>query len=465
MTSLIDKILIWYLSYDLQTTPSNLWKFLRFILHWLTLPIKLLIIGTLGFIMILRNLFWLKSKDVPKLPDYFSRQEIWQYVFANLTILNTDQIQLYVNRVDLNETPNGVNHNVDHQAYRQGSFLFLMRLLGVNVERMERALGLHFQGKFGVSRGYYPTTQLSSMSINHQSTSGDMLIGSILGLLHCHNKDLLDRYDDVIHGIVNNDYGMREGSFLPPSDERLLDLWTKNMQQTGGQCNLKSARASWAPGLLTVGAQSLNILAAIKTGLTYRKSKILQQAYNRLLWGYGYGLLSLFPTAFIPSWRGYFNDHNCINSAYILARLSTNRFGKIWWSLIVLYVWLLSYKWYNPYFTYLTKTLWPHLIRDSYVDKCKDYFYNEGKVPQLFFMEYVTAPTETTPKSYPISYDQMNNGAEFYIDEPQFIKEGGTGPLKRNGLGWLFAASLSDIEEAKIFLQNFLLTNQPKGKV
>src|SRR5690606_39758278 len=76
------------------------------------------------------------------------------------------------------------------------------------------------------------------------------------------------------------------------------------------------------PGLECTGSSAITLLAALKVGSKILKSKTHKETYNKLFWKYGYGFLSLFPTTFIPSKRGYFNDHNCMVAAYILAKLA-----------------------------------------------------------------------------------------------------------------------------------------------
>src|SRR5690606_22888301 len=109
---------------------------------------------------------------------------------------------------------------------------------------------------------------------------------------------------------------------------------------------------------------ALTILASLRIASKVTDSSVCRKEYNNLLWRYGYGLLSLAPTAYIDSQRGYFNDHNCLISLYALFRLADSPLGKLFWALPMVYVWTLSRHWYNGYFTGLVRECIPWLIPD-----------------------------------------------------------------------------------------------------
>ena len=67
----------------------------------------------------------------------------------------------------------------------------------------------------------------------------------------------------------------------------------------------------------------------------------------------------------------------CLIALYVLSKSSKTTLGKLFWKIPMVYVWLLSKHWYNGYFTGLVKECYPNVISKSYIDKCKQYLYEE----------------------------------------------------------------------------------------
>lgn len=377
-------------------------------------------------------LFW-KVRSLPNLVDEDKRKEYFKKVYYSLPVFDNNFFQLYVNRVKADEIPNGTNHNDDHQAARHGTYSFLMSILDKRNNRIDEALSSHMARKYGIVRGF-KVKSLEDVEFNLKNTSGDQLLGICLGILpyalnqttdtdlnNPRNQTLTERFEQIVNDIIDNDYALR--------DEDL---------------SKKADRGMWQPGLETVGAQSITILATLKLAERLG-SPTAKTHYNKLSRYYGYSLLSFFPTTFFPTQRGYFNDHNCLVAAYILTKLSKG-FSKYFWGSVMLYVWSLSYKWYNGYFTGLVNDALPGVISKNYLETCKKYIYEME--PKTISQD---KGTHRKAQVYPVAFNMMNQG-EFHPDEDHKIvlnheKE------HLSGLGWLAHAIMIDPEESKRFLK------------
>lgn len=411
-----------YVQFYRQLSPPTWWKALRFVLHWLTLPIKLLVIGGWSVYLHIYMFFFWKKRKLSDLPHKAYRKTIFLELFKHLPVFKSDLIELYVNRVPIFEPITGKNHNTDHQAARHGTYSFLMSLLHKRTPQIDTALRMHLQKSFGICRGY-KQGEGGQLEFNGDNTSGDQLLGLALGMLHCNDPMTQEEYELALLGIINNDYAIKSEDGLS-----------------------KSAHGMWQPGLETVGAQALTILAALRIGCLL-KLPSAKTHYKKLMWKYGYGLLSLFPTTWSFKNRNYSNDHNCIVGAYILAKTSKG-LAKWYWTFVALYVWSLSYKWYNGYYTGLIRDIHPKLISDKYVEECQKYMYEE---PPLNFAKSVYWHPWVDAKTYPVKFNDMNQG-EFFPDEVQQERHD-TSVLTRSGLGWLASVVMLDPKEAWEFLQ------------
>jgi hypothetical protein len=111
----------------------------------------------------------------------------------------------------------------------------------------------------------------------------------------------------------------------------------------------------------------------------------------------------------------------------------------------MLFIWSLSYKWYNPYFTGLIRDVAPWAIPQSYADKCKAYLYEE--LPITYEKGW---GIEVDPEEFPVPFNKLDQG-EFWPDMQQkVVKQFCFKSL--SGLGWFAAAAMIDLEEAKEFM-------------
>jgi len=437
-----------YQKFILRTNPSILWKVIRYILHIITIPLKLFTIGFNSLLMVVFHLNFLKKRVVPNESSDEDRKFILNYVYKQLPIYENEEIQLYTNRVPVNIQPDGENHNPDHQCSRQGTYSFLMNTVDKGNDKIIHALKRHLW-KHVLLRGYK-----QDGSYNVDTVSGDMLIGLSLGMLNLPkdsdmSSEIRDSFDELLHGIIENDYALTEQRDLGPIEDPIeSELWNEELKKVGmrpEKVRIKSSRAMFQPGLETVGAQAITLLSALKIGDKIVGSSYAKKEYKKLIWYYGYGLLSLFPTTFIPSKRAYFNDHNCIVAAYILAKLATNKVSQWYWTLVVKYVWRLSKPYYNPYFTGLMLDLDPDSISNEYHKECLSYLYEE--LPKVN-SEYGTL---RKPLEYPVKYNDQERD-EFYVDTAPGIVDTIQGKY-RSGLGFLAGAIMLEPEKAKEWLK------------
>lgn len=402
----MEKLIEQYNQYILNLKPSKTWKVTRFILHWLTLPLKLITIGGLGTFQILSNLKNYRKNDMP-IPGANRKKEFFRHVFNQLPVFEG----LYMNRVPLHiGAPDGTNQNTDHQCSRQGTYTFVMRKLGLLEDKSERALAKHIQGAM-LYRGYKRHFLDGDIIVNDINVSGDMLCGLSLGMVDSKYDELNRKHVNLMECVINNDYALLEG-----------------------RADKKSDRGMWQPGLETVGAQALTLLASLRLAEKNGSVKCGKE-YKKMLYMYGYGLLSLFPTAYIDKQRGYFNDHNCLMALYVLSKHSSSVFGRIFWGIPMVYTWLLSRHWYNGYFTGLLRDCYPNLVSEKYIEKCQAYLYAE--LPRTWTAEGVDTSNGDIQPSYNEQYED-----EFFPDVKQTLKFGQFDPKLKcwGGLGFVATA-------------------------
>jgi hypothetical protein len=336
---------------------------------------------------------------------------------------------------------NGTNHNDDHQASRQGAYHFVMDKLGLVTEEIVNGSRMHIQQKW-LTRGYKYDPYKNEYSFNVHTVSGDMLCGLNLAALVTPNG--FDEYDQLIESIIENDYSLLQGiqpEVDQPGHEEYKQLLKRNDYRFE-RVNFKSDKGMWQPGLETFGNQALTILAALRINEIKNGNRNAGKHYRKLLWNYGYGLLSLFPTAYFDKQRNYSNDYNCLMSLYVLSKLSKSKWGKLFWKIPMYYVWSLSKHWYNGYFTGLVRDCYPKLISDKYIAKCEAYLYQEEPNPYAWY-----GCKEEIVKEVPVKYNDLN-ADEFSVRHDQ-KSTNGLGQVKI-GLGFLACAVMLEKDPKKL---------------
>ncbi len=424
-----------YIELIAKVNPSENWKKIRLILHWATIPLKLLLIGFLGIFGILYNR--LRYRKRPAEPKNFDKENRLRKILKFLPVLKNENFDLYLPRQPVTAGAfNGADHCTDHQLLRQGQYVFLMSKLNKRTPQMENALVNFIQGVH-LLRGYKWDYKDSKFVNNMQSTSGDMLLGLCLAMLDTTlgNEDqsmLLEKFDQLVCGIVDNDYALLEGE--KPKEEPYITLYENNPK-------IKSSRGMWQPGLETVGAQALTLLAALKTNAKKNKSVSSEKEYWDVFYKKGYALLSLLPTAYLPNKRGYFNDLNCIHALYILLTLSETKVEKFVYRFALRYVFNLSKSWYNPYFTGLINEVAPDLISKKYLSKVKEYLYEEE--PLVWTLDN---PATVISNKVPVPLGFLSHSEFAFGDRLDKIAVQNTGVKVFTGLSELAAMVLLDPE-------------------
>lgn len=460
-----------YVKFLLKTLkPSKTWKVTRFVLHWLTLPLKLLVIGSLGGYQILKNSLFAKNRMVPEMPTTEEKQAAFKKIWDRLPVWRNNNFHVYAPRVPYPQPPNGHNHSSDHQCSRQGTYQFIVNQLGQPSEGIIAGTMAHIQPPW-LLRGFNYNAYEDTMDYNAGTVSGDMLTGLSLAIseLSANNAEVTDpeqnifvgmtgnmyvlreRFDELMMYVVEHDYALIEGA-SPEKGDYGYELWKELYEKESGnlaRIRMKSERGMWQPGLETVGAQALTILAALRVADKKIRSPEAGKQYRKLLWKYGYGLLSLFPTAFISSKRGYFNDHNCMVNLYVLSRLADTKIGRLYWKACMLYVWALSKHWYNPYFTGLLEKAHPGTVSEEYRNKCIAYLYNKEMPRDYGFRTKVVGKS----KLVPVPYNKLDED-EFSpdIEQDQEVHVDLESERWRSGLGFLASAVM--IEKDPKFLLN-----------
>lgn len=425
----------------LNPNPPKWWKALRFLLHWVTIPVKLLLIGGLGIYQIIYyKLFSEKRQAVP---------EHWTIdldeLLKKLPVYNSEHLKCYVNRTLTSEPITGTNHNTDHQCSRHSTFAFLLSKLGGNTRdaAIDKGVYSHIQGKY-LCRGY-----TTDGKYNARTTSGDMLCGLNLAMLDTKNDILKDRYDLLIKCIIENDYSLLEGARPADDDDNLAIIYDEKLAEAGMRPELvkmKSARGMWQPSIENVGAQALTLLASLRVADVKLGNLDARREYKNMLWKHGLGLLSIFPTAYIDSRRGYFNDHNCLISLYVLSKLSTSKWGKLFWKIPMIYVWSLSKHWYNGYFTGLMFDAYPEMLKNpknyAYLMECMSYLQEPDLKDVL--QRPVNYKAEFLTTDVPVNLKTIRED-EFYPDMGHNIispEADGNTQYYRTGLGYLASVTM-----------------------
>jgi len=433
----------------LELTPKW-WYPVRFILHWISLPIKLIVIGSLGVFQIINQTLRFSNRVIASRLNEEQKRGIIRRVFTKLPIVRNMNEELYVNRVPYYQKPNGYNQNIDHQCSRHSTYTFLMSRIGKRNEAQETAVLKHINGET-LYRGYN-----WAEDVNMDTVSGDMLCGLNLAMLDAVSSTkpgvinqgttgdaLKDAFDELVCGIIKNDYALLENpNKAPEAPSPENEAYNEELQRVKHRPKIKSTRGMWQPGLETVGAQAITLLAAVRVADKKCGSLTPAREYSKLLYRYGYGLLSLFPTAFIQHKRGYFNDHNCMIGLYVLAKLADSKLGKLFWTLPMIYVFLLSYRYRNGYFTGLLLDVAPWLsgMLSYHKQQCEDYLFESDNVIMYSREGGIEIPQA---QELPVPFNEMNQ-SEFHPDQDQkhFTNNPGDVNMIRtdnyhSGLGWM----------------------------
>lgn len=362
----MEKLKTKYNEYILTVNPSKSWKALRFLLHWISIPVKLIRNGFVGTSQMIANRKAKIRKPLANgVPPLQTRQHYFRKIFNALPLLKTTEMNTYVTQVPYYSIPNGYNHNPKMQCVTHSTYYFLMSKLGLQNEKMEVATRMLMQGKW-LCNGFIKNPYNPTVDYNVRSVGANQLIGLNLAIMSQGSPS--EEFDVLITSILEHDYSLLEYELVDgdPGYELYKKLLKSNSYRPE-KVLMKSHAGMFQPGLELNGTNALAILAALRVAQVKNGNREAGKVYRKLLWQYGYGLLSMIPTTS--------TDSSALVALYTLSKLSKSKLGKLFWKIPMLFTWALSKHWFNSYYTGLVKECYPGTISKEYVDQCLTYLY------------------------------------------------------------------------------------------
>lgn len=350
---MLNKLALKYFKLILNPNPSKTWKALRFILHWVTLPMKIFTVVSAGLIQITIKKI-ASARTSPDVTTLEEKRALFQKSMAELKVLKTEELELYCD-VIYGDVPMPHNYDTHYQALNQGLYAYSMNKLGLFNEKIDSAVRMHMQSKW-LCRGYKMNPHEDQIQYDAHSTSGEMLTGMSLAMLT--NVDLItrDKFEELMTNVVQNDYALSEYGGPYPGTA-LYPLYKDFFNAVGDRSELlkmKSSIGMFQPGLEIGGMRALQVLSALRVASKVCKDPVAQKAYNDLVFKYGYGLLALFPTVFSAANE---NLANCQIAVHILESLADTKLSKLFWKVSAMYLSALAYKTNVPGLRFIYQTV------------------------------------------------------------------------------------------------------------
>jgi len=338
-------------------------------LSWILMFIYIPLVLIIALVQHVRNFtfkknskYWFKGIRFPS-RDY---RDVLYDLYYHSPIYKENGHHLYVCRVPFDLKPDGMNHNTDHSALRHGTYLAIMKKIGVVTESMVRSQNSHYNASSDeFHRGYYVK---EDGTIDHQSfnpVSGDCVVGHCFAYSH-HRDDMeLDMASIAYHCIKNQ--GLKTNGVISSVANFLPAI---------------QGKPSETP--VVVGAQNITYLAVVRCGMDAIKRLSPEMirfrglpSYRYFAWNYykrliiyGGFLSIMFPTVGVWWRRSYNNDVICMMSAYVLHKLSSNRLEKILYGISGFYIWSLSWPWLNGFFSGLLREMLGKFPTETYMNRC-----------------------------------------------------------------------------------------------
>lgn len=365
---MLDKLIKKYVEFVMNPAPSKSWKVMRFILHWLTLPIKLFLVSSIGISNIVMNLF-IKDQLIPTMPSLETKQTYFNLILNHLPVFKGNHIELYCNDVPYYNIADGSNHNTDNQCSKQARYMFLMDKLGLRNDQQNVALATHMNQQW-LARGYKRNPYDDQIQYNAATVPGDTLCNLNLAMLNSKSDLLTIKYEDMLGHLIDNDYSLLEGA-CPKKGFFGYELYQEELKKHyPEEIRMKSFLSMFQPGLECTGPQALTLLAALRVGDKKLGLPSAKKEYRKMLWRYGYGLISLFPAS-----KQGANNENCLIALYTLSKLADTKLGKFFWKIPMVYCWALSRHEYSSYLTGMLEDCYPTTVSTTYLNKCSAYLY------------------------------------------------------------------------------------------
>jgi hypothetical protein len=373
-----------------NVNPSKLWKSIRFVLHWLSLPVKIFYNLSLGLV---HNLMYIGSKKRDLKPVSFeNRAKTFQEVLKKLPVIKGNGFKIYAPLIPLNSPINASNHGIENQAMLQGLLSFCSSELGYNDEQLINGLNLFLFGGM-MSRGTKVNPVENRQMNNFKSCNTETLSAFSLAVAFLNAKKskntleidgnsyvplsgpeyhLREKFETLVMTIMEEqDMALLEGA--NPEDPTASKLFKTLIKKAEGDVNLvlmKSIEGMFQPGLELTSKNALSILAALRVTDVKLRSLAARKYYRQLIWLYGYGLLGA-----IASPKE--NNLGQMLDLYTLSKLSKTWLGKKFWKFAMKRTWKLTKYQYNGLFTGLLEKAHPNTVNPKYIKTCLDNLYEE----------------------------------------------------------------------------------------
>lgn len=449
--------------YVLKTIkPNKLWKTIRFVLHWISLPLKVsknLILGVFTRIVALSS----KKRTISSVnyKQLDLRQQYFNSLLKKLPVLKGSGLKVYAPRVPLDKPTNGSTHVSQNQTKLQALLVFLSSELGIHDEQLVNGLTNSFLGGF-LTNGF--TVNSENKAVNNIQSADDLLLSSVsLAIATLNVKKmssnveidgekyvplsgvefvLREKYEILILKIFE-DYDMSFLEGATPEDETAKKLFKELIKQSEGDVNLimmKSHLGMFQPGLELSSKNALAILAALKVTGVKLRSIAARKYYNKLLWKYGYGILGAFTN---PKEKNLSE----MLSLYTLSLLSTNFLGKLYWRLAMKWTWGHTKHKYNALFTGLLNKSHEKAVSQKYLDTCRANLYEEE--PRNYGFNTVGSVVANKTKEYPVKYNNSFE-SEFMESQDLVVNLDIVDERVKTGLGWLLQALVLEEDPKKL---------------
>jgi len=398
----------------------------RFLWDWPVhvglIPIKVPAIILLQLIQHIYNFFYPKArKFFDEKINYFDHKKhrcflralntVWQQLYIDSPIHETEDHMLYALRIPKGTRPNGVNHNTDHMAARQGVFTAMLARRKMLEKEIKAAKTLaECYADNGLLRGYHLVGESSVIHPNSENTSGDQAIGLCFAYVYHRESVVLD----LAVSSLGNDL-LRHGGIVWRGAEGV---------QLSSRGNLRPG-FSWSVNPLPVGAQDLTYCAIILAAMhnqapSQKKDKHLSWAFIKRFYLYFGWLTILWPTAGIWFKRAYHNDNVCMQACRIGYEFSNNWFERWVFRTAAKHTFGLSEPWLNGFFAGLVREMTGNSYPSSqYMYACRKYAMSCSSLRYS-----IIEKKKSKAAFWPVPGYQRQCG-EFLADEDQtYDKEG-----------------------------------------
>lgn len=252
------------------TEHTTFQLYLRNILFYLYLP----------FILVF---LYFKQLGKPTAPD-----SLTQMVNANPPMWKTNLFNTCIDLAGDKNANDGKTHHKLTQTILHGVYLYNKYKNKVAVELSDEnglSKSIHTSGHISTGYGY---NEHGQFSFSTKSTGLDTLAAVNLAMVHMPNEALLDKYDQLVVAIINNDFSLLEAE--EPDLDEVKEFWKNS--RGGIKYKVKSHNAIMTPRWGTTPEEALVLLTTLQTNYKKNKNPYCLEIYNKLYYKFGYGVLS-----------------------------------------------------------------------------------------------------------------------------------------------------------------------------